>query len=162
MCEWCPPSNQEIRITIIVTQTFKFALVYRRAQNTGSLASEHSLITPVLQQVVHRTLRCLVDFLSPSRLSTSVMSRLFPSMSFIIHYFFYFLTSIPLMPYSYGVEVLFYSLDVYTIGRTPWTSDRPVARPLPKYRTIHRKNPCSKWDSNPRSQRRRERRQFMP
>jgi hypothetical protein len=27
--------------------------------------------------------------------------------------------SIPLTPYSYGVEVLFYSLDLYTIGRTP-------------------------------------------
>jgi hypothetical protein len=24
----------------------------------------------------------------------------------------------------------------YTIGRTPWTSDRPVARPLHKYKTI--------------------------
>jgi hypothetical protein len=28
-----------------------------------------------------------------------------------------------------------FSLDLYTIGRTPWTSDRPIARPLPKYRT---------------------------
>jgi hypothetical protein len=27
-----------------------------------------------------------------------------------------------------------FSLDLYTIGRTPWTSDRPVTRPLPKYR----------------------------
>jgi hypothetical protein len=24
----------------------------------------------------------------------------------------------------------------YTDGRTPWTSDQPVARPLPKHRTI--------------------------
>jgi hypothetical protein len=28
-----------------------------------------------------------------------------------------------------------FSLDLYTIGRTPWTSDLPVARPLPKYWT---------------------------
>jgi hypothetical protein len=30
--------------------------------------------------------------------------------------------------------------DLYTIGRTPLTSDRPVARPLPKYRTTHTQN----------------------
>jgi hypothetical protein len=28
-----------------------------------------------------------------------------------------------------------FSLDLYTIGRTSSTSDGPVARPLPKYRT---------------------------
>jgi hypothetical protein len=70
-----------------------------------------------------------------------------------------------------------FSLDLYTIGRTPWTSDRPVARPLPKYRTIqtenkrthartrthtHTKHSCPKWDLNPQSQRLSERRQFMP
>jgi hypothetical protein len=47
--------------------------------------------------------------------------------------------SIPLIPYSCGVEVFHFSLDLYTIGRTPWTSDQPVARPLPKYRTAQRK-----------------------
>jgi hypothetical protein len=26
-----------------------------------------------------------------------------------------------------------FSLHLYTMSRTPWTSDRPVARPLPKY-----------------------------
>jgi hypothetical protein len=30
---------------------------------------------------------------------------------------------------------LFFSLGLYTIGRTPWTSERPVAGPLPKYKT---------------------------
>jgi hypothetical protein len=30
----------------------------------------------------------------------------------------------------------FYSvLSLYTIGRTPWTGDQPVARPLPTHRT---------------------------
>jgi hypothetical protein len=43
--------------------------------------------------------------------------------------------SIPLIPYSYRVEVLIFSLDLYTIGKTPWMSDRPVATPVPKYRT---------------------------
>jgi hypothetical protein len=51
-----------------------------------------------------------------------------------------FLISIPLIPYSYSVEVFHFSLDLYTIGRTPWTSDRPVARPLPKYRTTKTQN----------------------
>jgi hypothetical protein len=30
--------------------------------------------------------------------------------------------------------------DQFTIGRTLWTSDRPVARPLPKYRTTQTQN----------------------
>jgi hypothetical protein len=77
---------------------------------------------------------------------------------------FLFFTSIPLIPYSYGVGVLFYSSDLYTIGRTPWTSDRPDARPLPKYRTTKtpHKRPCPEWDSNARSLTPSERRQFMP
>jgi hypothetical protein len=29
---------------------------------------------------------------------------------------------------------------LYTIGRTPWMSDRPVASPLPKYRTTQTQN----------------------
>jgi hypothetical protein len=44
-----------------------------------------------------------------------------------------------------------FTLDLYTIGRTPWTNDRPVGRPLPKYRTTqtqnkhaHTKHPCPK------------------
>jgi hypothetical protein len=43
-----------------------------------------------------------------------------------------FFIPIPLIPYSYGVEVSHFSLDLYTIGRIPWKSDRPVARPLLK------------------------------
>jgi hypothetical protein len=32
------------------------------------------------------------------------------------------------------------SLGLYTIGRTPWTSVRPVARPLPTHRTTQTQN----------------------
>jgi hypothetical protein len=53
---------------------------------------------------------------------------------------FYLFISIPLILYSYGVEVFNFSLDLYIIGRTPWTRDRPVARPLPKYRTTETQN----------------------
>jgi hypothetical protein len=91
-------------------------------------------------------------------------------LNFVIIQFLFFI-SFPLIPYSYGSS-LFFSLDLYTIGRTLWTSDRPVARPLPKHRTTqtqnnahthtHTKQPCPKWDSNPRTQRPRQRRQFMP
>jgi hypothetical protein len=34
----------------------------------------------------------------------------------------------------------FQSPDVYTIGRTPWTSDQHDARPLPKQRTARTHN----------------------
>jgi hypothetical protein len=56
----------------------------------------------------------------------------------------------------------------YTDGRTPWTSDQSVARPLPTHRTTQTENkrthrhPSFEWDSNRRSQRSGERRQFMP
>jgi hypothetical protein len=35
-----------------------------------------------------------------------------------------------------GPWPLFFSfLNLYTFGRTPWTGDQPVARPLPAYKT---------------------------
>jgi hypothetical protein len=42
---------------------------------------------------------------------------------------------------SSGSEFIFWNLWIYwTVGRTPWTGDQPVARPLPIYRTTqHRK-----------------------
>jgi hypothetical protein len=46
----------------------------------------------------------------------------------------------------------------FTDGRTPWTSDQLVARPLPKHRTtqtqnkhIHTKHPCLVWDWSERA-----------
>jgi hypothetical protein len=67
-----------------------------------------------------------------------------------------------------GLGPLFSSVIIFTRGETPWASDQPVARPLPKHRTtqtqnkhIYTKHPCPKCDSNPRSQGPDERRQFM-
>jgi hypothetical protein len=65
-----------------------------------------------------------------------------------------------------GLGRFFSSLIFYTVGRTPWTGDRPVARPLPANRTAQtqkkgHKYPLFKWDSNPRSQCSSGRRQFM-
>jgi hypothetical protein len=68
-----------------------------------------------------------------------------------------------------GLGRFFSFLIPYTVGRTPWTGDQPVANPLPTYWTTQTQNklikcrhPCLEWDSNPRSQRPSERRQFMP
>jgi hypothetical protein len=61
--------------------------------------------------------------------------------------------------------LLFQFLNLYRVGRTPWTGDQPVARPLPTHRTTknrinaHR-HPCLEWDSNPPSQRSSGQRQF--
>jgi hypothetical protein len=35
---------------------------------------------------------------------------------------------------------LFQSLTLFTIGRTPWTGDQPIARPLPTHRTTQPQN----------------------
>jgi hypothetical protein len=50
-------------------------------------------------------------------------------------------------------------LILYTISRTPWIVDQPVARPLPTCITAQAQNkstlyrhPCFQLDSNPRSQ----------
>jgi hypothetical protein len=40
----------------------------------------------------------------------------------------------------FGLWPLFQFLNLYTVGRTPWTGDQPVARPLPKYRTTQTQN----------------------
>jgi hypothetical protein len=31
-------------------------------------------------------------------------------------------------------------LILYTVGKTPWTGDQPIARPLPTHRTTQRKH----------------------
>jgi hypothetical protein len=67
--------------------------------------------------------------------------------------------SIYLQPFV-GPWPLFSFLILHTVGRAPWSRDQPVARPLPMYKTTHR-HPYVEWDSNPRSQRSSERRQFM-
>jgi hypothetical protein len=57
-------------------------------------------------------------------------------------------------------------LILYTVGRTPWTGNQPVARPLPKHRITQAQNkrgyPRLEWDSNPRSQHWSKRRHFIP
>jgi hypothetical protein len=40
----------------------------------------------------------------------------------------------------YGPWPPSYFLNLYTVGRTPWTGDQPVARPLPTRRTTQTQN----------------------
>jgi hypothetical protein len=42
-------------------------------------------------------------------------------------------------------------LNRKTVGRTPWTGDQPIARPLPTQTQNKRRHACLEWDSNPRS-----------
>jgi hypothetical protein len=47
--------------------------------------------------------------------------------------------SMALQPFV-GPWPLFSFLILYTVGRTPWTGDQPVARPLPIHRTTQTQN----------------------
>jgi hypothetical protein len=38
------------------------------------------------------------------------------------------------------VSKLSFFFDLYTIGRSPWMSDQPITKPLPKYRTTQTQN----------------------
>jgi hypothetical protein len=52
-----------------------------------------------------------------------------------------------------GLGCLFGFLILYTVDRTPWTGDQPVARPLPTQHNTHTYiHTFLKWDSNPRIQ----------
>jgi hypothetical protein len=63
-----------------------------------------------------------------------------------------------------SVKHLFHFSFLILVGRSPWTRDQPVVRPLPthKYRINADKHRCLEWDSNPRSQGSSGRRHFMP
>jgi hypothetical protein len=52
-------------------------------------------------------------------------------------------------------------LILYTVCRTLWKGDQPVARLLPTHRINAHRNPCLEWDSNPLFQCSSRRRRFM-
>jgi hypothetical protein len=53
---------------------------------------------------------------------------------FLKPHYRYICLSMALQPFV-GLWPLFSFLILYTVGRTPWTGDQPVARPLPTHRT---------------------------
>jgi hypothetical protein len=88
----------------------------------------------------------------------SIHLPIHPSIHLYIHLWLYS----PCEPWP-----LFQFLNLYTVGRTPWTGEQPVARPLPTHRTTQTQNKSTQtWmlrvDSNPQSQWLRGRRRFMP
>jgi hypothetical protein len=71
-----------------------------------------------------------------------------------------------LQPFVRPWSLLQFRNLLYTDGRTPWTSDQPVPRPLPTHRTTQTQNkrthkhPCLELDWNPWSQRSSEGKKF--
>jgi hypothetical protein len=65
--------------------------------------------------------------------------------------------SMALQPFV-GPWPIFQFRNVYTVGRTPWTGDQPVTRPLPTHTTTQtqfkrtHRHTCLEWDLNPRPQ----------
>jgi hypothetical protein len=53
-------------------------------------------------------------------------------------------------------------LILYTVGRTPWTRDQPVAGPLATHGINVHRHPCHEWDWNSRPQCSNGRRRFIP
>jgi hypothetical protein len=54
---------------------------------------------------------------------------------------YYALSSFSLWLYSpLDLDRFFSFLILNTVGRTPWTNDQPVARPLPTHRTTQTQN----------------------
>jgi hypothetical protein len=66
-----------------------------------------------------------------------------------------------------GPWLLLLFIDLYTVDRTPWTRDQPVAWPPPtqdqhKQRINAHRHSCLEWDSKSRSQCSSGSRRFMP
>jgi hypothetical protein len=94
------------------------------------------------------------------------LSRSFPSIWVVnaVYLSIYLTVYLSIAPHSLvGTWPLVFSfLILYTVGRTPWTGDQPVARPLATHRINAHRHPCLEWNSNPWSQCSSERRQFIP
>jgi hypothetical protein len=54
-----------------------------------------------------------------------------------------------LQPFLLGPGLLFSFVMLFTDGRTPWTSDQPVARPLPTHRTTQTQNKRTHTHNHP-------------
>jgi hypothetical protein len=117
--------------------------------------------------VIHITLKCSCPELFVCEASVTITSL--KSRHRSLAYLNSFIrSSMALRPFVGPWPLLQLRNLFYTDGRTPWTSDQPVARPLPTLRATQTQNkrthrhPCLDWDSNPRSQLFSERRHFMP
>jgi hypothetical protein len=124
---------------------------------TQKMNTEPPLDIIVNQFILFRSLERLV--VRPILFLSSQLFSLFPDTDSQLVYIIIIALQLFIGPWQ-----IFCFLIFYTVGRTPWRGDQPVARPPPthKHRINAYKHPCLEWDSNPRSQNSRERRQFMP
>jgi hypothetical protein len=104
----------------------------------------------------------LLEFTSSRKLKT-YLTELPPYI--YIYFFFFWLALQPLWPWPH-FSFLIYSQSVGLLERVISSSQGLCLNTVQHKHRIntytHTKHPCSKWDSNPRSQRPSERRQFMP
>jgi hypothetical protein len=63
-----------------------------------------------------------------------------PTPSTYIHTYIHIYLSMVLQSFLLVLGRFFSFLILYTVGRTPWTRDQPVARPLPTHRTAQTQN----------------------
>jgi hypothetical protein len=101
------------------------------------------------------------EFLITTGVGTSkpTIPAIFVSLLYFVQFTFSFIhSSMALQPFFGPWLILQLRNIFYTVGRTPWTGDQPVARPLPTHRTTQtqikstHRYPCLEWDWNPRSQ----------
>jgi hypothetical protein len=59
---------------------------------------------------------------------------------FYYYYYYYYYYCCWLWALLFGFGSLFSFLIVYTVGRTPWTGDQPIAKSQPTHRTTQRQN----------------------
>jgi hypothetical protein len=82
-------------------------------------------------ETFHNEMKTLLKLCIALSICLSIYLSIHPSIHSSIH------PSIHLWLYNLcGPSPLFQFHNLYTVGRTPWTGDQPVARPLPTQRTI--------------------------
>jgi hypothetical protein len=92
----------------------------RNTQTTNTnnfLTFKHLVMTVANQKYIHKSVR-------------DVIMKCFP----IVY------LSMALQPFCWTLAAIFSFLTLYTVGRTPWTGDQPVARLLPTHRTTQTQN----------------------
>jgi hypothetical protein len=111
-----------------VSKTLYFFIVI--LEKSGRWTKSENPISLNLSMYLSMALQPFVGPRTPP--STSV----YPANSHSTNYSLSF--SIALQPF--GPWPLFQFLDLYTVGRTPWNGDQPVARPLPTHTTTQTQN----------------------
>jgi hypothetical protein len=101
------------------------------------------------------TLQCFVRWLNIIIIVNIIVSSTSRSPYCLPFIFSFIHLSIALQPVVGPSPLLQFRKLFYTVGRTPWTSDQPVARPLPTHRTTRTlnkrtcKHPCLWLGSEP-------------